>query len=204
MSISWTPIITHYIQLTWAPKIAAEGDCSHEIKRCLLFASKAMTNLGSILKSRDITADKGPYSQNHVFSSSHARMWELDHKEGWVPKNWCFQTVMLEKTLESPGDSKAIKSVNPKGHQSWLFIGRTDAEAPILWPPDAKSQLIRKDPHTGKDWGQEEKGVTEDEMARWHTDSMDMSLSKLWEIVKDREEWWLQFIGLQSWMWLST
>ena len=109
MSISWTPIITHYTQLTWAPKIAAEGDCSHEIKRCLLFASKAMTNLGSILKSRDITADKGPYSQNHVFSSSHARMWELDHKEGWVPKNWCFQTVMLEKTLESPGDSKSYQ-----------------------------------------------------------------------------------------------
>ena len=93
-------------------------------------------------------------------------MWELNHKEGWAPKNWCFQTVVLEKTLESPLDSKEIKPVNPKGNQLWIFIGRTDAEAPILWPPDAKSWLIEKDPDAGKDWGQEEKWVAEDEMVR--------------------------------------
>ena len=97
-------------------------------------------------------------------------MWELDHKEGWAPKNWCFWTVVLEKTLESPLDCKEIKSVNPKGNQLWIFIERTDAEAeaPILWPPDAKSQLIGKDPDAGKDWRQEEKGAIEDEMVRWH------------------------------------
>ena len=95
-------------------------------------------------------------------------MWELDHKECWEPKNWCFWTVVLEKTLESPFDSKEIKAVNSKGNQSWIFIGRTDAEAPILWPPDAKSQLIGKDPDAGKDWRQEEKGTTEDEMVGWH------------------------------------
>ena len=94
-------------------------------------------------------------------------MWELDHKEGWALKNWCFLTVRLEKTLESPVDSKEIKSVNPKGNQSWIFIGRTDAEAPILWPPDEKSQLIGKDRDAGKDWRQE-KGETEDEMVGWH------------------------------------
>ena len=97
-------------------------------------------------------------------------MWELDHKGYWVLKNWCFQTVVLEKTFESPLQSKEIKPVNPKGNQSWIFIGMTDdkAEAPILWPSDAKNQLIGKDPDAGKDWGQEEKGRTEDEMVRWH------------------------------------
>ena len=97
-------------------------------------------------------------------------MWELDHKEGWMPKNWCFWTVPLEKTLESPLDCKEIQPVNPKGNQSWIFIGRTDAETEtsILWPPNAKSQLIGKDPDTGKVWGQEEKRVTEDEMVGWH------------------------------------
>ena len=95
-------------------------------------------------------------------------MWELDHKEGWAPKNWCFWTVVLEKTLESPLDCMEIKPVNPKGNQSWIFIGRPDAEAPILWPPDAKNWLIRKGPDAGKDWRQEEKGMTEDEMVGWH------------------------------------
>ena len=97
-------------------------------------------------------------------------MWELDCEESWVPKNWCFWTVVLEKTLESLLDRKEIKLVNSKGNQSWIFIWRTDAEAqaPILWPPDAKSQLIRKDPDAGKDWGQEEKGMTEDKMVGWH------------------------------------
>ena len=95
-------------------------------------------------------------------------MWEMDHKEGWVPKNWFFWIVVLEKTLESPLDCKEIKPVSPKGNQSWIFIGRTDAEAPILWPPDAMNRLIRKDPDAGKDWRQEKKGTTEDKMVGWH------------------------------------
>ena len=103
-----------------------------------------MTNLDSILKSRE----------SYGFSSSYVQVWELGHKEGWAPKNWCFRIVELEKTLVSPLDCKEIKPVNPKGNQPWLFIGRTDAEAeaPILWPPDVKSRLIRKDPDAGKDW----------------------------------------------------
>ena len=95
-------------------------------------------------------------------------MWELDHKEGWALKNWCFQSLVLKKTLESPLESKGIKSVNPKGNQSWIFIGRTNAEVSILWPPDGNSQLIGKDPDARKDWGQEEKGTTEDKMVGWH------------------------------------
>ena len=109
-------------------------------------------------------------SQGYGFSSSRVWMWELDYKESWAPKNWCFWTVVLEKTLESPLDSKEIQPVHPKGNQSWIFIGRTDAEAetPILWPANAKSWIIWKDPDAGKDWEQEEKGTTEDEMAGWH------------------------------------
>ena len=130
---------------------------------------KAMTNLNSILKSRDI-ADKGPSSQSYGFSSSHVWMGELDHKESWALKNWCFWTAVLEKTLESPLDCMEIKPVYPKGNQSWIFIGRTDAEAetPKLWPPNAKNWLIGKDPDAGKVWRQEEKGMTEDEMVGWH------------------------------------
>ena len=114
-------------------------------------------------------ANKGPYSQNYGFSSSHVWMWELDHEEGWAPKNWCFW-IVLEKTLENPLDRKEIKSVNPKGNQPWIFIGKTDskAEARILWLPDVNRQLIRKDPNAGKDCGWEEKGATEDEMVGWH------------------------------------
>ena len=149
-------------------KITADGDCTHEIKRHLLLGKKVMINLDSILKSRDIV-NKGPSSQGYGFSSDHVWMWELDCKESWVPKNWCFWTVMLEKTLESPLDCKEIQPVHPKGNRSWVFIGRTDAEAetPILWPPDA-NWLIWKDPDAGKDWGQEEKGTTKDEMVEWH------------------------------------
>ena len=150
-------------------KITADGDCSHEIKRRLLLGRKAMTNLDSILKSRDI-ADKGPSSQSYGFSSSHVWMWELDHKEGCAPTDWCLGTTVLEKTLESPLDFKEIQPVHPKGDQSWVFIGRTNAEAetPIPWPLDAKSWLIGKDPDAGKDWRQEEKGTTQDEMTGWH------------------------------------
>ena len=150
-------------------KITADSDCSHEIKKCLLLGRKAMTNLDSILKNRDI-ADKGPSSQSHGFSSSHLWIWELDHIESRVLKNWCFWTVVLEKSLESPLDCKEIQPVHPKGNQSWIFIGRTDAaaEAPIIWPPDAKNWLTGKDPDAGKDWRQEEEGTTEDEMVGWH------------------------------------
>ena len=123
-----------------------------------------------IKKQRQHFAERGSYSQSCGFSTSHVWMWELDHKESWVPKNWCFQTEVLEKTLESPLDSKKIKPVNPKENQPWIFIGRTDAEADttILWPPDVKSWLTRKDTDAKNDWGQEEKGVTEDEMVKWH------------------------------------
>ena len=115
-------------------------------------------------------ADNGLSNQSYGFSSSHVWMWELDHKESWVMKNWCFWTVVLEKTLESPLDCKEIQLVHPKGDPPCIFIGRTDAgaEAPILWPPDAKNWLIGKDPDAGKDWRQEEKGTTEDEMVGWH------------------------------------
>ena len=123
-----------------------------------------------IKRQRHYFANKGPSSQGYGFSSSHVWMWELDCKESWAPKDWCFWTVVLEKTLESPLDSEEIQPVYPKGNQSWIFFGRTDAEdeAPILWPPDAKSWLIWKDPDAGKDWGREEKRTTEDEMVGWH------------------------------------
>ena len=149
-------------------KITADGDCSHEIKRHLLLGRKAMTNLDSILKGRHYFANKGPSSQGYGFSSSRVWMWELDYKESWVLRNWCFSTVVLEKTLESPLDCKEIQPVNPKGHQSWMFIGKTKAETLIVWPPDVKNWLVRKDPDAGKDWGQEEKGVAKDEMVRYH------------------------------------
>ena len=125
---------------------------------------KAMTNLDSILKSRDILADNGPFNQNYGFSSSHVWMWELDHKESWELKNGYFWTVVLEKTPQSPLDCKEVKLINPKENQSWIFIGKIDAEAPILWLPDVKNWLINKNPDVGKDWRQEEKGTTEDEM----------------------------------------
>ena len=151
--------------------VVTNGDFSHEIKRHLLLGRKVITNLDSILKSRDITfAKKCLSSQGYGFSSGHVWMWELNYKESWALKNWCFWSVVLEKTLESPLDCKDIQPVQPKGDQSWVFIGRTDVEAetPILWPPDGKSWLIWKDPDAGKDWRQEEKGTKEDEMVGWH------------------------------------
>ena len=152
--------VTDFIFLGF--KITADGDCSHEIKRYMLLGRKAMTNLESILKIRDITAKKVCIVKPLVFPAVMLWVWKLDHKEGWAWKNWCFWTVVLEKTLESPLDSKEIKPVNPKGNQPWIFIGSIDAEtkASILWLPDGKSQPIRKDTDAGKDWRQEEKGTT--------------------------------------------
>ena len=122
-------------------KITAEGDCSLEIKRCVLLGRKIMTNLDSILKSRHYFANKGPSSQGYCFSSSHRWMWDLDYKESWAPKNWSFWSVVVEKTIESSLDCKEIQPVHPKEDQSWVLIGRTDVEAetPILWPPDANN-----------------------------------------------------------------
>ena len=152
-------------------KITVDGDCSHEIKRRLFFGRKVMTNLDSTFKSRDITLPtKVCLVKAMVFPSGQVWMWELDCEESWVLKNWCFWTVVLEKMLESPLDCNGIQPVHPKGDQSWVFIGRSDieAETPILWPPHAKSWVIGKDSDAGRDWGQEEKGTTEDEMAGWH------------------------------------
>ena len=155
MGKQWKQWLTIFL----SSKITADGDCSHEIKRHLLFGRKVMTNLETLLKKqRHYFANKGPSSQGYGFFSGHVWMWELDYKESWAPKNWWFWTVILEKTLESPLDCKEIQPVHPKGDQSWVFIWRTDVEAeiPILWPPDVKSWLIWKDPDAGKDWGQEE------------------------------------------------
>jgi len=151
-------------------KITADGDCSHEIKRCLLLGRKVMTNLDGILKSRDITLPTKVRLVKAVVSLVVMYGWELDYKESWSLKNGCFWTLLLEKTLESPLDCKEFQPVHPKWDQSWVFIGRTDVEAetPILWLPDVKSWLIGKDPDAGKDWRQEENGTTEDEMVRWH------------------------------------
>ena len=123
-----------------------------------------------IQKQRHYFADKGPYSQSYVFSSIHVWLWELEYKESWVLKDWCFWAMLLEKTLESPLGSKEIKPVNLKGNQSWIFIGRTNAEAetPVIWPPVGKNWLTGKDPDAGKDWRQEKKGMTEDDMVGWH------------------------------------
>ena len=161
-------------------KITADGNCSHDIKRHLLLERKVMTNLDSILKSR------GPCSQSYGFSSSLVWMWELDHKESWVPKNWCFWTVVLEKTLGSPLDCKEIQPVHHKGDQYWIFIGRTDAKAepPILWPPDMKNWLIWKDLMLGKTEGGRRKGR---QRMRW-LDGITSSVGWVW--VNSGSWWW--------------
>ena len=131
---------------SWAPKVTADGDFTHEIKRCLLLGRKAVTNLDSVLKGRGITLLRMVHFVKTGFSGSHVWMWELDHKEVWTLKNWCFQTVVLEKTLKSPLDCKEIKALDPNGNQSRIFIGRTvgEAEALILWPPDVKNDSLER------------------------------------------------------------
>ena len=150
-----------------APKSVQMVTAAMKLKD-LPLGRKVMTNLDSILKSKDITlTTKVRLVKAMFFSSGHVWMWELDSEESWVPKNWCFWTVVLEKTLESPLDSKEIQPVHLKGDQSWVFLGKTYAEA-VLWPTDVKSWLTGKDPDAGRDWGQEEKGMTEDEIVGWH------------------------------------
>ena len=149
-----------------------------------------------VVKERHYSANKGPYSQGYGLPSGHAWLWELDHKEGRTPKNWCFWTVVLEKTPESPLDSKEIKPVNLTGDQPWIFTGRTDAEAevPIFWPSDANRWLIGKVPDAGKDWGQKEKRASDD-----------MNLGKCQDMVRDMEAWRAAVHGVtKSWTWLGN
>ena len=146
MANRWETVETVSEFILGGSKITEDGDCSHEIKRCLLLGRKDDQPREHIKKQRHYFANKGPSSQGYGFSSSHVWMWELDYKESWAPKNCCFWTVVLEKTLESPLDCKGIQPVHPKENLSWIFIGRTDVEGetPILWPPDVKSWLILK------------------------------------------------------------
>ena len=160
-----------------------------------------------IKKQRHYFANKGPSGQGYGFSGGHVWIWELDCEESWAPKNWCFWTVVLEKTLESPLDCKEVQPVHPKGDQPWVFIGRTDTEAetPVRWPPHSKSWLIGKDPDAGRDWGQEEEGMTEDEMAGWHllyypflnlgfsvVNNLEPCYLKCCLLLKFDKWWWLQ------------
>ena len=159
-----------WLTLFWgAPKSTQMMTAAIKLKDAYSLEEKYGQPRQHIKKQRHYFANKGPSSQLCGFSSSHVWMWELDHKESWAPKNWCFWTVVFQKTLESPLDSKEIKSVNPKRNQPWIFTGRTDAEAGalIIWPADVNSWLIRKDPDAGEDWRQE-KGTEEDELVRWH------------------------------------
>ena len=161
----------HWVILfSWVPK-SLQMVTEAMIQKTLALWKKSYDKARQRIKNqRHYFANKGPSSQSYGFSSSHVWMWVLDHNEGRAPKNWCFWTVVLEKTLESPLDCKEIKPVHPKGNKSWIFIGRTDAEAetPILWPPDAKNWLIWKDADAGNDRSRDEKGMSEDEMMGWH------------------------------------
>ena len=154
----------------WAPKSLQMVTAAMKLKDTCSLEESCDQRRQRIKKQRHYFAKKGPSCQSYGFSSSHGWLWELDYKESWVPKNWCFWTVVLEKTLESPLDCKEIQPVHSEENQSWIFIGRTDvkAETPILWPPDVKNWLIWKDPDAGIDWRWEEKGMAEDEMVGWH------------------------------------
>ena len=153
----------------WAPKSVQMVTAAMKLKDTTLWKESYDQQREHIEKQKHYFVNKGPSSQGYGFSSSHVWMWELEYKESWALKNWWFWTVVLEKTLESPLDCKEIQLIHPKGNQSWILIGRIDAKAemPILWPPDTKSWLIGKDPDAGKYWRQEEKEMTEDEVAGW-------------------------------------
>jgi len=195
-------IVTDFIFLD--SKITVDSECSLEIKRRLLLGRKTKTNLDSELKHRHATLPTKVRLDKALVFLVVLYGCELDHKEGWAPKNWCFWTVVLEKTLESPLNSKGIKAVNTKGNQSWILTGRTDAEGetPILWLPDANSRLIRKDLDAGSDWGREEKGTTEDEMVGWHHRLTGHELGQTLGDSEGQES--LQFMGSQSWTWLGN
>ena len=197
--------VTDFILL--GSKITVDCDYSHEIKRCLLLGRKVMKKPRQhIKKQRHYFANKGLSSQGYGFFQWSCMVWELDYKESWALKNWCFWTVVLEKTLASPLDWKEIKPFNPKGNQSWIFIGRTDpkAEAPILWPPDAKSLLIWKDSGMlGKIESRRKRGRQKTRWLDGITHILDMSLSKFQEMVKDREVWSATVYAVtKSWAWL--
>ena len=199
-------IVTDFI--FWGSKITADGNYSHDIKRHLLLGKKNYDQPRQhIKKQKHYFANKGPSSQTYGISSSHIWMWELDYRESWALKNWWFWTVVLEKMLEKPLDCMEIQPVHPKD-QSWIFNGRTDAEpeTPIIWPPDMKNWLIWKDLDAGKNWRQEEEGMTEDEMVGWHH-----RLKWTWVWVSSGSWWWtgrpgvLQSMGVtKSWTQLSN